>query len=36
MVRNVVFMDLNHHPPRTFLVRQLDFAVNSDIAGIVR
>jgi hypothetical protein len=36
MVRNVVFIDLNHRPPRTFLVRQLGFATNADNSGIVR
>ena len=36
MVRNVVFVDLDHRPPRTFLIRQLGLSTNADDPGIVR
>ena len=36
MVRDVVFVDLNHRPPRAFFVVQFRFSADTDDAGIVR
>lgn len=36
VMRDVVFVDLNHRPPGAFFVRELGFATNSNDAGIIR
>jgi hypothetical protein len=36
MVRNVVFVDLDHRPPRPLFVIEFSLSANSNDAGIIR